>query len=107
MFNRFFNRCYLAAGGIILAQLGDCSDGAQADPWDIFTDDSLDPVYKDKARILNDALQEIGMGKYQRSSLASTSVLHLHINSPQFSTRDSSLWWITPGILFNGMPRDC
>lgn len=32
---------------------------------DIFTDDSLDPVYQTKARILNDALQEIGMGKYQ------------------------------------------
>ncbi|KAH9851726.1 sugar transporter [Lenzites betulinus] len=33
---------------------------------DIFDDDSgVDPVYQAKARILNDALQEIGMGKYQ------------------------------------------
>lgn len=39
----------------------------QAETRDIFTDDSLDPVYQAKARILNDALQEIGMGKYQVS----------------------------------------
>lgn len=33
---------------------------------DIFEDDSgVDPVYQAKARILNDAIQEIGMGKYQ------------------------------------------
>ncbi|KAG1719613.1 hypothetical protein EDB19DRAFT_1647952, partial [Suillus lakei] len=31
---------------------------------DIFTEDSLEAVYQAKARILNDALQEIGMGKY-------------------------------------------
>ncbi|KAI9430545.1 MFS general substrate transporter [Lactarius indigo] len=28
-------------------------------------DDSLDPLYAAKAKVLNDALQEIGMGKYQ------------------------------------------
>ena len=43
-------------------------DGVQAQTLDIFTDDSLDPVYRAKARILNDALQEIGMGKYQVSN---------------------------------------
>lgn len=33
---------------------------------DIFDNDSgVDPVYQAKARILNDAFQEIGMGKYQ------------------------------------------
>lgn len=26
---------------------------------------TIDPVYEAKARILNDAIQEIGMGKYQ------------------------------------------
>lgn len=31
----------------------------------VFTEDALDPVYQAKARILNDAIQEIGMGKYQ------------------------------------------
>jgi hypothetical protein len=43
------------------------SYGLQAETRDIFTEDSLDPVYQVKARILNDALQEIGMGKYQVS----------------------------------------
>lgn len=28
-------------------------------------DSAVDPVYQAKARILNDAFQEIGMGKYQ------------------------------------------
>jgi hypothetical protein len=31
----------------------------------VFTDDAVDPIYQAKAHILNDALQEIGMGKYQ------------------------------------------
>ncbi|KAG2065192.1 MFS general substrate transporter [Suillus decipiens] len=40
---------------------------SRSETRDIFTDESLDPVtvYQAKARILNDALQEIGMGKYQ------------------------------------------
>jgi hypothetical protein len=39
----------------------------QADTADVYQSEegSLDPVYQAKARILNDALQEIGMGKYQ------------------------------------------
>ncbi|PIL26123.1 MFS general substrate transporter [Ganoderma sinense ZZ0214-1] len=32
---------------------------------DMFEDGSVDPVYQAKARVLNAALQEIGMGKYQ------------------------------------------
>ncbi|KAG7086528.1 MFS sugar transporter [Marasmius oreades] len=31
----------------------------------IFTEDALDPVYQKKARVLNDAIQEVGMGRYQ------------------------------------------
>lgn len=31
----------------------------------IYSDDDFDPVYLKKARILNDAIQEIGMGRYQ------------------------------------------
>lgn len=34
-------------------------------------DDSLDPVYHAKARVLGDAFQEIGMGKYQVRSVHS------------------------------------
>lgn len=36
-----------------------------ADTEDIYENDALDPVYQAKAKILNDAFQEIGMGKYQ------------------------------------------
>ena len=32
---------------------------------DIYDDGSVDPVYQAKAHVLNRALQEIGMGKYQ------------------------------------------
>ena len=37
----------------------------QAVTEDVYTDDDVDAIYEAKARILNDALQEIGMGKYQ------------------------------------------
>jgi hypothetical protein len=32
---------------------------------DLYDEGSVDPVYQAKARILNHALQEIGMGRYQ------------------------------------------
>ncbi|KAH0582368.1 hypothetical protein H2248_010313 [Termitomyces sp. 'cryptogamus'] len=32
----------------------------------IFMDGTVDPIYQEKARILNDAIQDIGMGRYQR-----------------------------------------
>ena len=32
---------------------------------DLHDEGSVDPVYQAKARILNNALQEIGMGRYQ------------------------------------------
>lgn len=39
-------------------------------------DSGVDPVYQAKARILNDALQDIGMGRYQvRSELRSSESL--------------------------------
>ena len=37
----------------------------QADTENVYEHDSLDPLYAAKAKILNDSLQEIGMGKYQ------------------------------------------
>ncbi|PSR94563.1 hypothetical protein PHLCEN_2v4431 [Hermanssonia centrifuga] len=45
-----------AEGGPILAETRDVYDEEES---------GMDPVYQAKARILNDALQEIGMGKYQ------------------------------------------
>jgi len=32
---------------------------------DLYEDASIDPIYQAKARMLNRAIQEIGMGKYQ------------------------------------------
>jgi hypothetical protein len=32
---------------------------------DLYDEGSVDPVYRAKAKVLNQALQEIGMGKYQ------------------------------------------
>jgi hypothetical protein len=32
---------------------------------DLFSNETVDPVYQAKARILNQAIQEIGMGRYQ------------------------------------------
>jgi hypothetical protein len=45
------------------------------DTESVYVYDSLDPTYIAKAKILNDALREVGMGKYQvRSCLLWTSV---------------------------------
>lgn len=32
---------------------------------DLYEDDSIDPVYQAKARVINRAIQDIGMGRYQ------------------------------------------
>ncbi|KAI0685339.1 hypothetical protein BC835DRAFT_1421315 [Cytidiella melzeri] len=41
--------------------------GILPETHDVFSeaDSGIDPVYQAKARVINDALQEIGMGKYQ------------------------------------------
>ena len=38
-------------------------------PQSVLEDDALDPVYAAKARVLNKAIQEIGMGRYQVSNV--------------------------------------
>ncbi|KZV63897.1 MFS general substrate transporter [Peniophora sp. CONT] len=43
----------------------DLDKAIDAKTEDVYTEGSLDPVYQAKATILNDAFQEIGMGKYQ------------------------------------------
>lgn len=50
----------------------------------VFTDDALDPVYQAKARILNDAIQEIGMGRYQWCVLSSPSCLLHDVDTLSF-----------------------
>lgn len=47
------------AGPGIHVETQDVYDGAES---------GVDPVYLAKARVLNEAIQEIGMGKYQVSS---------------------------------------
>ena len=42
---------------------GSLSSGATR--VDLFSDETVDPVYQAKAHILNQAIREIGMGKYQ------------------------------------------
>lgn len=39
---------------------------------DMYEDGTVDPVYQAKARLLNSAIQEIGMGKYQVRSQKSS-----------------------------------
>jgi len=45
---------------------------------DIYDEGSVDPVYQAKSRVLNRALQEIGMGKYQVRVLMSAFRLERH-----------------------------
>ncbi|KAL0070556.1 hypothetical protein AAF712_002395 [Marasmius tenuissimus] len=56
---------------------------------DIFTEDALDPVYQHKARVLNDAIQEIGMGRYQWALFVVTG----------FGWLVDNLWPIVTGLI--------
>jgi hypothetical protein len=46
----------------VTAQAVTTEDGA---PVSVLEDGSLDPVYEAKAKVLNKAIQDIGMGRYQ------------------------------------------
>ena len=41
--------------------------GSSSSEVDLFSDEIVDPVYQAKAHVLNQAIQKIGMGKYQVS----------------------------------------
>ena len=46
------------------------SDSVEVDSLDdLYDDDSVDPVYRAKAHLLNKAVIEIGMGRYQVRTL--------------------------------------
>ncbi|KAG9309579.1 major facilitator superfamily domain-containing protein [Chiua virens] len=49
----------------------------QGDTQDVYDEPTVDPVYQKKAQILNDALQDIGMGRYQASFLFPISTVPL------------------------------
>jgi hypothetical protein len=62
-------------------------------PAAVLSEDTLDPVYAAKARVLNKAIQDIGMGRYQwQVSLKNTFLLSLfHIRHVC-----ASLWKLEP-----------
>jgi hypothetical protein len=55
---------------------------AQKRSDDIYEDGVIDPVYQAKARLLNSAIQEIGMGKYQVCPLTLCGAGYLKTPSP-------------------------
>ncbi|KAL0577361.1 hypothetical protein V5O48_004613 [Marasmius crinis-equi] len=61
----------------------------EATTEDIFTEDALDPIYQQKARVLNDATQEIGMGRYQWALFVVTG----------FGWLVDNLWPIVTGLI--------
>ncbi|KAI0260637.1 MFS general substrate transporter [Gloeopeniophorella convolvens] len=69
---------------------GDADVTIQARTEDVYTEDELDPVYAAKAKVLNDALQEIGMGKYQ---------WYLFVVAG-FGWLSDNLWPIVTGLIF-------
>lgn len=52
---------------------------------DLYDEGSVDPVYQAKTRVLNQALQEIGMGKYQVSSIIGRVICPCWLNSAAFA----------------------
>ncbi|KAF8422835.1 major facilitator superfamily domain-containing protein [Boletus edulis BED1] len=64
----------------------------EAETQDVYNEPSLDPVYQAKAQILNDALQEIGMGKYQ---------WFLFVVAGLVGYRNDNLWPIVTGLILS------
>ncbi|PBK66828.1 MFS general substrate transporter [Armillaria solidipes] len=58
-------------------------------PKDVYSQGTLDPIYQRKAHILNDAIQDIGMGKYQWALFVVTG----------FGWLSDNLWPIVTGII--------
>ena len=68
--------------------------GIDATTQDIFTEDALDPVYQLKARVLNNAIQEVGMGRYQVSCsrIESSQRLKVPCSGLYLWSQDSDGW---------------
>ncbi|TFK33511.1 MFS general substrate transporter [Crucibulum laeve] len=58
---------------------------------DVFSENAVDPVYQAKAHILNDAIQEIGMGRYQWGLFIVTG----------FGWLADNLWPIVTGLILS------
>ncbi|THH18192.1 hypothetical protein EW146_g2739 [Bondarzewia mesenterica] len=76
--------------------------GVHATTEDIYTNNVLDPIYQAKAKILNDALQEIGMGKYQATT---NEFLLIHqwylFVVAGFGWFSDNLWPIVTGLILS------
>ncbi|KAL4072126.1 major facilitator superfamily domain-containing protein [Scleroderma citrinum] len=72
------------------------ANGVQAHTQDIYTEGSLDPVYHAKAKILNHALQDIGMGKYQ---------WYLFVVAG-FGWSSDSLWPMNSGLIYPSVTHE-
>ncbi|KAK0444684.1 MFS general substrate transporter [Armillaria borealis] len=64
-------------------------DKEEEAPKDVYSQGTLDPIYQRKAHILNDAIQDIGMGKYQWALFVVTG----------FGWLSDNLWPIVTGII--------
>lgn len=53
-------------------------DALEAAPEGVLGEGSVDPVYEAKARVLNKAIQDIGMGRYQWQVSRETGTTSLH-----------------------------
>ncbi|KAG8216949.1 hypothetical protein J3R82DRAFT_7230 [Butyriboletus roseoflavus] len=70
----------------------------QTETQDVYDEPSVDPIYQAKARILNDALQDIGMGKYQASPCF--HFFPFPCTDPTITPRDN-LWPIVTGLILS------
>ncbi|KAK0207714.1 MFS general substrate transporter [Armillaria fumosa] len=62
---------------------------AEEPTQDVYSEGTIDPIYQRKAHILNDAIQEIGMGKYQWALFVVTG----------FGWLADDLWPIVTGLI--------
>lgn len=69
---------------------------------DLYDDDTVDPIYRAKAHILNEAIQEIGMGKYQVCFEATTKEIILTCNISVVVVRSRWFWLVCVSSSCNG-----
>jgi hypothetical protein len=64
-------------------------------PAAVLSQDALDPVYAAKATVLNKAIQDIGMGRYQwQVRMPSDVSFHSHADTLRGRRRVEALYWV-------------
>ena len=61
---------------------------------DLFSDENVDPVYQAKSHVLNQAIQEIGMGKYQVSFRINLHILGRFLNLSAVVSVCTGRFWL-------------